>query len=265
MYRAIQSRSNEEFKICLKCKERKGRDKHGLFLLEGDKSIREILDLGIYPELLYVRESSAWLDIVARDFPILENKIRILSQSLFTELSDTVMAQDLIFVGQLIRSSIDALPGGEDVVVMDRIQDPGNLGTILRTAIAAGVTSIVVTKGTVDLYNPKVLRATAGSLFRCRIYYVDDYDSLLDRLNGLGLEIVCADIAGTVNLFDMVKNGVQALVVGNEHQGPASELVEAAQQLVRIPMPGEIESLNVSVAAALLIYESYRKSGVGGL
>lgn len=259
MYTLICSKSNEEYKNILKCKTRKGRDKLGLFLLEGEKPIQEALQAGIEPVVLYVREESDLTEQIPELLQGSKVSVKLLNTDLFDDLCDTVTSQDLIFVGRIPQYGLDEYQSDADVLVIDRIQDPGNLGTILRTSVAAGIKDVILTKGTVDLYNPKVLRATAGGFFNCRIYYAEDYDALLASLHSLGLDVVCADVAGEIDLFQMEKNGPQALIVGNESNGPAVELIDAADQLVRIPMPGGSESLNVSVAAALLIYESVRK------
>lgn len=259
MYTLISSKSNEEYKSILKCKNRRGRDKLGLFLLEGEKPIREALQSGIEPFVLYIREGSELTDRIPELIGEKQMSVKLLDSGLFDELSDTVTAQDLIFVGRIPQHDLEDYPGERDVLVIDRIQDPGNLGTILRTSVAAGITDVILTKGTVDLYNPKVLRATAGGFFSCRIYYAGEYDALVAFLKHFGLDIVCGDITGDVDLFELEKSGPQALIVGNEGNGPAEILIDSADQVVRIPMPGGSESLNVSVAAALLIYESVRK------
>jgi TrmH family RNA methyltransferase len=255
----ICSKSNEEYKNIVKCKTRKGRDRLGLFLLEGEKPIQEALQAGIEPVVLYVREGSDLTERIPEMIQESKVSVKMLNTELFDDLCDTVVSQDLIFVGQIPKHGLDEYQGAADILVIDRIQDPGNLGTILRTSVAAGIKDVVMTKGTVDLYNPKVLRATAGGFFNCKIYYADDYGLLLASLHSMGLDVVCADVAGEVDLFNLKKAGPQALIVGNEGNGPAVELIDAADQLVRIPMPGGSESLNVAVAAALLIYETVRK------
>ncbi len=259
MYMLICSKSNEEYKNIVKCKTRKGRDKLGLFLLEGEKPIQEALQAGIEPVVLYVREESDLMDQIPEMIKGSNVSVKMLNTDLFDNLCDTVVSQDLIFVGRIPQYKLDEYHGDSDILIIDRIQDPGNLGTILRTSVAAGIKDVVMTKGTVDLYNPKVLRATAGGFFNCKIYYANDYDILLASLHSMGLDVVCADVAGEVDLFNLKKVGPQALIVGNEGNGPAAKLIDAADQLVRIPMPGGSESLNVAVAAALLIYETVRK------
>lgn len=259
MYTVIRSKSNEEYKKIIKCKTRRGRDKLGLFILEGEKPIREALLSGINPIVLYVRENSHLIENLPTILGEKQKGVRILETAMFDALCETVTSQDLLFVGKIPRQDMTEYEGTGDLLIIDQIQDPGNLGTILRTSVAAGILDVVLTKGTVDLYNPKVLRSTAGGFFKCRIYYSDDYHDLLKHLKERELEVVCADVGGTVDLFGLEKNGPQALVVGNEGNGPNQLLISGADQLVRIPMPGGSESLNVSVAAALLMYESVRK------
>ncbi|QRN86633.1 RNA methyltransferase [Clostridia bacterium] len=243
----------------MKCKTRRGRDKQGLFILEGEKPIREALLAGIAPVVLYVRENSPVIEELPGLLGEKQETVRILETNMFDALCETVTSQDLFFAGRIPKHDMKEYAGTGDLLIIDQVQDPGNLGTILRTSVAAGILDIVLTKGTVDLYNPKVLRSSAGGFFKCRIYYSNEYSVLLDRLQELGVEVVCADVDGTVDLFSLKKEGPQALIVGNEGNGPDRALINGAGQLVRIPMPGGSESLNVSVAAALLVYESVRK------
>ncbi len=146
------------------------------------------------------------------------------------------------------------------LVIADRIQDPGNLGTIIRIADAAGATGVVAIAGTVDPFNPKTVRATMGSIFHLAIAEaaVDDaVEALADR----GVRILVADQHGAVDFLDADYRRPCAVVVGNEGQGVDARWIEHAAATVRIPLYGRAESLNVAVAAALLLYEARRKTG----
>ena len=144
-------------------------------------------------------------------------------------------------------TTVSRLPSGTNILVLDRIQDPGNMGTMIRTAVAAGYGMIIAAKGTVDVYSPKVLRATAGMIFEIPIVYADSTEELADVLRASGRKIAVTDPAGG------------ALVIGNEGNGVSDEVMALADIRVTLPMKGSIESLNAAVSAAILMYEAVRR------
>ena len=156
-------------------------------------------------------------------------------------------------------------PGGRTplIMVLENLQDPGNLGTIIRTAEGAGVTGILMSKGTADLYNPKVTRSTMGSIFRMPFLYTDDLAGVIGDMKKAGIAICAAHLQGknTYDGEDYTKG--TAFLIGNESRGLTDEIASLADIRVRIPMAGRVESLNASVAAAILMYEANRQRRQG--
>ena len=156
-------------------------------------------------------------------------------------------------------TAVSRLPSGANILVLDRIQDPGNMGTMIRTAVAAGYGMIIAAKGTVDVYSPKVLRATAGMIFEIPIVYADSTEELADVLRASGRKIAVTDPAGGRPYYEEDLSRNTALVIGNEGNGVSDEVMALADIRVTLPMKGSIESLNAAVSAAILMYEAVRR------
>lgn len=144
-------------------------------------------------------------------------------------------------------------------VIAEEMNDPGNLGTVIRTAHAAGADGVILSKGSVDLYNPKVLRSTMGSVFKIPVIQNADLAQVTDLMKRSGISIYAAHLKGKKLLYELdLKNGC-AFMLGNEARGLSDKAADMCDELVKIPMPGNAESLNASVAAAVLIYEMVRQ------
>lgn len=138
--------------------------------------------------------------------------------------------------------------------VLEDIQDPGNLGTIFRTGEGAGVTGIIMSKGTVDIFNPKTIRSTMGSVYRIPFVYEEDLASVIRQLKKANVSVYAAHLKGTKN-YNEIKYADTAFLIGNEGNGLKDETAALADEYIKIPMSGQVESLNVAVATALLMYE----------
>ena len=192
-----------------------------------------------------------------------EKQIRpeILSDTVFAHVSDTktpqgvlcVLRQKTYTLAEMLKDRAPLL------LVLDGLQDPGNLGTILRTAEAAGVTGIVLSDDCVDLYNPKVIRSTMGSVYRVPFVYTEDLPAALKQMQEMGITLYAAHLDGqnTYDKEDYLKG--TAFLIGNEGNGLKRETTEASDRLIRIPMEGRVESLNAAVAASLLMFEAGRQ------
>lgn len=235
-------------------KRRKGRADHGLFLAEGPRLLEELL--ASPPPVRHVlhtpeaAEEPRAGELLARcreaGVPVEE-----VDAGELAEFADTVTPQGVVAVAEIPEWPQDRLPAG-DLVVLDAVQDPGNAGTILRTAEALGVAGAVSLKGTVDIWNPKVVRASAGSVFRLPVLDLE-WGELAAALDREGLALWAADAGGTEVGREERVPGRVALVLGNEGSGVRAEVLEAADRRVAISIPGPVESLNVSVAAAILM------------
>ncbi len=181
----------------------------------------------------------------------------VLKQNALKRLSQTVTPQGIIALCR-VRVSELTVPTGGPVVVVDRIRDPGNMGTLLRTTDAAGFKMAIVLKGSVSPYNPKSIRASAGSIFNLDIAF-STAEELISLSSSNNYRIVGADLKGNTSIYDFRPDGRELVVFGNETGGISDEIRKAAEVLVRIPIYGKAESLNVGCSAAVFLYELRRR------
>ena len=257
----ISSKDNKIFRHALSLKKKKYRDINGEYLIEGPNLIKEALKEGIQIEGVFVRPD---FDENGPDGSILnEEKIGdksfMLSANLFDNLSDTETPQGLIAVVRKPDGASAPVPEDGNIIVLDRLQDPGNIGTILRTADAAGFSLAVFVKGTADPFSPKVIRSATGSLFRVPICFADDAAHVTDLVHSYGLKLVTTSMDAEKSCYECDLSRGVAIVIGNEGNGVSDELFESADLKIRIPMEGRTESLNASVAAGILMYERIRR------
>ncbi|GAA0089659.1 TrmH family RNA methyltransferase [Clostridium perfringens] len=252
----IESKNNNLFKEIKKLKEKKHRIKSNKYLIEGLRFVEEAIkskvsiDSIIFTESFKEKNPDLFLKIN-------ENiKLIQMNEALLKQLCSTENPQGIVGV---INMQNKELKSGELVVLVDKVQDPGNMGTIIRTAHAAGAEGIVMTKGTVDIYNDKTLRSTMGSIFYIPIVEDDSLD-FVKSLKKEGYKLVVSSLQGKNNFFEENLQGKVMIAVGNEGNGVSDEVYDIADIKVKIPMPGEAESLNVAVATSIMIYEKIRQS-----
>ena len=252
-------------------KQKKYRDAGMKYLIEGPNLIREALENGGEIEMILQSEDfreeaagseSAGLTLfgAARD----DIPMAAVTPTLFRRLSDTETPQGIMAV---VKKQIwgqeeffsSGQSGASNVIVLDRLQDPGNIGTILRTADAAGYLGAVIMKGTADIYSPKIVRAAAGSLFRLPVLAAETPGSVIGLLKQHGKSVICTAPAGDRFYYDVDLKENAAVIIGNEGNGACDEFLKHSDFLVRIPMEGKIESLNAAVSAGILMYESVRR------
>ena len=252
----IESKNNNLFKEIKKLKEKKHRIKSNKYLIEGLRFVEEAIkskvsiDSIIFTESFKEKNPDLFLKII-------ENiKLIQMNETLLKQLCSTENPQGIVGV---INMQNKELKSGELVVLVDKVQDPGNMGTIIRTAHAAGAAGIVMTKGTVDIYNDKTLRSTMGSIFYIPIVEDNSLD-FVKSLKKEGYKLVVSSLQGKNNFFEENLQGKVMIAVGNEGNGVSDEVYDIADIKVKIPMPGEAESLNVAVATSIMIYEKIRQS-----
>jgi len=252
----IESKNNNLFKEIKKLKEKKHRIKSNKYLIEGLRFVEEAIkskvsiDSIIFTESFKEKNPDLFLKIN-------ENiKLIQMNEALLKQLCSTENPQGIVGV---INMQNKELKSGELVILVDKVQDPGNMGTIIRTAHAAGAAGIVMTKGTVDIYNDKTLRSTMGSIFYIPIVEDDSLD-FVKSLKKEGYKLVVSSLQGKNNFFEENLQGKVMIAVGNEGNGVSDEVYDIADIKVKIPMPGEAESLNVAVATSIMIYEKIRQS-----
>ena len=259
----ITSGDNSRIRLVRKLATRKGRAAEGRFAVEGRNLVTEVLEKDLDVDFImipadaaddapdFIRKCIDSPDVTVCEVPVRE----------FAGLTDAENGIGMLAVVRLREYGPDILDGlrpDDNVLVLDRIQDPGNMGTLIRTAVAAGYKAIVAMSGTVDIYSPKVLRATAGMVFEIPVIYVPDNDALMGMLGRSGRRIVVTDVNGGVPYYEEDLSRGIALVIGNEGSGVSDTLMETADVRVTLPMKGRIESLNAAVAAAILMYEAVR-------
>ena len=252
----IESKNNNLFKEIKKKKKKKHRIKSNKYLIEGLRFVEEAIkskvsiDSIIFTESFKEKNPDLFLKIN-------ENiKLIQMNETLLKQLCSTENPQGIVGV---INMQNKELKSGELVVLVDKVQDPGNMGTIIRTAHAAGAAGIVMTKGTVDIYNDKTLRSTMGSIFYIPIVEDNSLD-FVKSLKKEGYKLVVSSLQGKNNFFEENLQGKVMIAVGNEGNGVSDEVYDIADIKVKIPMPGEAESLNVAVATSIMIYEKIRQS-----
>lgn len=255
MNKQISSKDNRIFKECQKLVQKKYRDKEGKYLIEGPNLIEEARKN--HAEILYVVTRE---DLDCADF---EMDTYVMSRVLFDKLAQTETSQGILAVVEKRETTTEDFTlmnmTNRNLIVLDRLQDPGNIGTIIRTADGAGYAAVVVMKGTADVYSPKVIRAAAGSVFRVPIIHVEDNRELLQLVTQSKKKLVVTCFDTDNDYFDEDLTKDIALVIGNEGNGISHELLEMADIKVKIPMDGNLESLNASVAAGILMYEAMRQ------
>lgn len=255
MIKEINSKDNRILKECQRLSLKKYRDKERRYLIEGHNLVEEAISQGAPIDyLLFDEEKASRISF--------EGDIYRVKHSLFERIAQTETSQGIIAVVHKRMYEFEELAerckGDGNVVVLDRLQDPGNIGTIIRTAEGAGYAAVFALKGTADIFSPKTIRAAAGSVFRIPIIHVEDNRELKVLAGDLEKKLVVTSLMGDNNYFDADLSRGIALVIGNEGNGVSEELLEMADVKIRIPMAGRLESLNASVAAGILMYEAQR-------
>lgn len=254
----ISSSSNDRVKELKKLfKSSKDRNEKGLYVVEGIRMFREIPD-----ELMsevYVSEGA-----LAKNEDILRDKAGddciVLTDSVFKSVADTGTPQGIAATVRMKEYTLDDVCRGTNpfILIIERLQDPGNMGTIIRSAEAAGVTGIIVSPDCVDIYNPKVVRSTMGSIFRVPVYRSGDIVADISVLKDNNIEIYGAHLDGS-SIYDVNLKKPAAFLIGNEGNGLSEEVSKTADRLIRIPMLGQVESLNAAISASVIAYEVLRQ------
>ncbi|OGB87825.1 hypothetical protein A3H38_03780 [candidate division WOR-1 bacterium RIFCSPLOWO2_02_FULL_46_20] len=241
--------------------KRSARKKEGKFVVEGPHLVEALL------RSPGASENRFDFVIYSKNSPLLEKLKGIdcykVSPKQFADISEVESPQGILAVVREKKYGLKDVLGGL-IVFCAGVQDPGNLGTIIRTADAVGASGIILSKGTVDLYNSKVIRSSMGSIFHLPIVPVDDIAETVKALKSKHIKIVAADINGEKDYFLVEYKEPTAILVGNEGAGLAAEVVKLADEVVKIPMPGKAESLNVGISTAVVLYEALRQREYAG-
>lgn len=257
----ISSSSNVQIKNLVKLqKNARTRREQNAFVTEGRKMFEEARELDIIIRA-YISESYLnELPIPAEDY-FRKVEYEVVSDKVFQETADTMTPQGILAIVKKPSYTLEDFFKNQTshLLLLENLRDPGNLGTLLRTAEGAGMTGVIMSKETVDLFNPKVVRSTMGSIFRIPFLYVEDFTNTLKELQMKDFSIIATDLQSKRNYTKEHYPDKSAIVIGNESKGISDTTRKQADILVHIPMCGKLESLNASVAGGLMMYELYRQ------
>ena len=255
----ISSTSNVQIKqITALLKKSKERKEQKAFVIEGRKMFEEICQDSSRVVKAYFSESYVKEQYENKAMP--KVPYEIVADSVFDAMAETVTPQGVLAIVKMPEYSLeDMIADAGTLVLLENLSDPGNLGTIIRTAEAAGVSGVILSKESVDIYNPKVIRSTMGAVYRVPFLYVEDFQELISELRGREVRLLAAHLKGEKTFDKADYSGKVGILIGNEANGLSEEASELANEKVLIPMAGSVESLNAAVAAALLMYEAFRK------
>ena len=275
----ISSKDNKRIKYIRSLLEKGGiRKKNHSFVVEGIKLVDEALEYGNVLDIIV--SESLYEEIVSGDLTrnglLTDNgkhiikqvkqgtSLTVVSDAVFKSVSETITPQGILAEVEMPKHRLleenfleiaYEKTGKIKLLILEDTADPGNLGTIMRTAEAAGVTGVIMGKGTVDIFNPKVVRSTMGSIFRLPFAYVDDLKAVILRLKRDGISFYATHLMGKESYRDISYSDKAGILIGNEARGLSDEISNLADTYVIIPMQGKVESLNAAVAAALMMYE----------
>ena len=261
--RIVHSKQNARLKELRRAYARPGRDPHGLLVIEGPNLLGEVMHAGLRPVCVFVRVGDEGTFVSIDDLDADDIDILIIPAPLFDSIVQTETPQPVAALVPMpswswdevlnIRAGVAPL-----VLVLAGLQDPGNLGTILRSAEAFGATGVISLPGTVSPWNPKAIRASAGSIFRVP-YIESTANECFAKLRSAGLRILTTAVREAESITSSNLVGPIALLIGNEGNGVPEELASLCEGSITIPTPGPVESLNAAVAASVLLYEAARQ------
>ena len=258
----ISSNKNERIKnIAALQKSKKARTEQGVFVAEGLRLAEDVFRSAakLICEI-YVSESFAESDDLKRLYGLSGDvtvpEPVIVKDSVFGSMSETVNPQGILCIVRQPSYTIDGIIRGNDIklLVLEDIQGPGNLGTMVRTAEAAGMNGIIMSRGTVDIFSPKVIRSTMGAVLRVPFVYAENLNTVLDGLRAKDISVYAAYLRNGTDFKKVDYSNRAAVLIGNEGNGLSDSVLEHCDMNVFIPMAGEVESLNAAVAAAVLMY-----------
>lgn len=236
----IESINNDKVKRWAHLKEKKFREQENLFLVEGDHLVKEALKKGVVKELIALNSNYE-----VENIPFYE-----VTPSIMKKISSQVSISEVIAVCKKLESK----PITGNVCLLDNIQDPGNLGTIIRSALAFNIETIILSNDTVDLYNDKVIRASEGMIFHLN-FLKGNLPLIINELKNKNYQIYGTDVNNGTSLKDIAFSHKSAIIIGSEGQGMKNSLVPLCDELINIPLNESCESLNAGVAASIIFYE----------
>lgn len=263
MITSLNNRTVKEIvALSQKSKERQKKD---VFVVEGIKMFMEAPGERICEVYIARSAEQEILGVCKEKLDGLSYEL--VSDEVFAKMSDTVTPQGILCLVRQFHYDLTFAPKGNVkkqplYIILEDVQDPGNLGTIFRTAEAVGISAVIMSSRTVDIYNPKTIRSTMGAVYRVPFLYVEDVSSIIKVLQQNGVSVYAAHLAGKAYYESYDYRKGTAFMIGNEGKGLREETAACADALVKIPMEGCVESLNAAVASSVLLFEAYRQRRV---
>lgn len=257
----ISSKENEIIKNIKKLKEKKYRDLNNEYIIEGIKIIQEAIQENAKIKRIIICDDCEKNSNISQEmmYEIAKYECIYVTNKIFTSLTDVKNPQGIMAIVEKNNVKEEEIDYNQDIIVaLDDLQDPGNLGTILRTVDSIGINQILVSKGTADSYNPKVVRSTMGAIFRVKIIECEDLEKTLKEIKKHKFEILVTSLQTENSIYD-IKYNKKVIVIGNEANGVEEKIQNMADVKVKIPMLGRTESLNASVATGIILYEYVRQ------
>lgn len=255
----IESLDNKIIKYIKALDTKKGREKYNKFIIEGEKyisSIPKVWDIECY---IFSESMSYKIDL--RKYSS-RAQVYIIKDNTFKTITDTVTPQGALAICTKLEYKLENILISEKplfLLLLEELNDPGNLGTIIRTAESAGVCGVIISSSSVDIYNKKVLRATAGAIFYIPIIQGIDIISCCQLLKTRGIKLFSTHLKGEQYPYNLNFNEDCAIIIGNEARGLSDNILKVTDNIVKIPMIGSSDSLNASVAGGILLYEVVRQ------
>lgn len=255
----ITSTKNQKIKNVMKLMtSSKARKEQDVFIVEGIRMFKEI-DKNDYVEGFvssdFYENNREYLKKCEKTYEVVDDKV-------FEQMSGTLTPQGIMAVVKqkhYVLEDIITTDRPAHVIVCENLQDPGNLGTIIRCGEGAGITGIIMSKNTVDIYNPKTIRSTMGSIFRIPFLYTDNLEETIGELKSKNVKMLAAHLKGKKNYDEVNYKGSVGFLIGNEGNGLTDKTANLADEYILIPMEGKVESLNAAIASSILMYEVNRQ------
>ncbi len=256
----ISSKDNEFIKHIKKLKDKKYREMNKQFIIEGLKLIKEAIEENANIKQIVICDNCQNTGVIPTElmYEIAKYECVYVTDKVFNSISDVNSPQGILAIIEINDKEKEIDYSQDIIVALDDIQDPGNLGTILRTVDSIGLNQILVSKGTADCYNPKVVRSTMGAIFRVKIIECEDLEKTLKEIKKHKFKLVVTSLQTENSLYDIDFNK-KVIIIGNEANGVEAKIQEISDEKIKIPMLGKTESLNAAVATSIVLYEYVRQ------
>lgn len=256
----ITSKDNDTIKFLKKLKDKKYRDQENSYIIEGAKLIKEAIQENIKIKMVILCDGCSAENAIDSDlkYEIAKYECICVSEKIFLGLTNVVNPQGILAVVEKNNNTNEIDYNDDLFLILDDLQDPGNMGTILRTADSINLKQIIVSKGSADVYNPKVVRSTMGAIFRIKVIESDDLSKTIKEMKKHKIKVAATSLQTDKSIYD-INYEKTAIVIGNEANGVSDKVLETVDEKIKIPMAGKTESLNASVATAIVLYEAVRQ------